>query len=85
MLSDDTLYDVFVRRNFPLKGLKHDRFIDVEVREVKVAPKIEEGFNFSNSQDFSSREDKDPILTRRPSVKMKKSKQNLVFFDVIYN
>lgn len=74
MLSDDTLYDVFVRRNFPLKGLKHDRFIDVEVREVKVAPKTEEGFNFSNSQDFSSLEDKDPILTRRPSVKMKKSK-----------
>jgi hypothetical protein len=54
--------------------LKHDRFIDVEVREINATAKIEEGFSFFNRLDIKSQEDKDVILNRRPSVKMKKSK-----------
>ena len=54
LLSESTLYDVFVGQNFPVKSFKHDRFIDVEVREIKVPAKIEEGFNFFNSLDFKN-------------------------------
>ena len=57
----------------------------MEVREINVVPKLDEGFTLLNRQDSTDQEVKDPILIRRPSVKMKKPKQNLVFFDVIYN